>query len=231
MTSCSFFGFSWIGSTSSIQSRCTTVSPFFSCLRRCISFVISSINVVYSMTDGTHPCFMLYYMFILLVSPCFALILTVRWVFIFLIISRFLSIIPFFYIVNSMASSHALAFCTSSNTTYAVFPLFLICLIASLGTIWWCKGWHCLLSLHRVLLWYVHSVFFSILCHSCWQVLFLFHCCTYLLLPSLYTVFLFLPLAIADFLFSMHFSDYAAQYISCFLVCFYQDFIWLLIWS
>ena len=112
MTSCSYFRFSWIRATSSIHSKFARVSPlsiFIPCLRFCISFVILSISVAYSMTDRTPPCLMLSFIFIFLVSPCFVLILAVSPMFIFLIISRFLSVIPFFVIVNSMASSQALS--------------------------------------------------------------------------------------------------------------------------
>ena len=61
------------------------------------SFVISSLSVAYSITDRIHHCLILLFI-VIFFSPCFALILAVSPVFIFLIISRFFPEIPFFFI-------------------------------------------------------------------------------------------------------------------------------------
>ena len=101
--------------------------------------------------------------------------LAVRSLFIFLIISKFFTDIPFLCMTYKIASRHDLsyAFCTSRYTTYAVFPFFLIFWIASLSTYKWATVALPAVPSHWASI--AHTYFLSfplesshILCLRCW---------------------------------------------------------------
>ena len=128
--------------TSSIHSResifvpAAVVIPWSLILS---SFDISSMSVAYSTTESTPPCLMLSLIGISLVGPNLVWILAVRLLLSFLTMFRFLPSTPFFLRTCRIVSSQALsyAFCTSRNTTYAVWFLLFISFTVCFRTIKW----------------------------------------------------------------------------------------------